>query len=78
MRQAKLSTTFCTDNRTVSCTTVTDEILKAVEAFDISAKELKDLVVYGFKRSFFSGTYLEKRNYVRRVINYYEDLERKF
>jgi adenosine deaminase len=78
MRQAKLSTTFCTDNRTVSSTTVTDEILKAVEAFDISAKELKDLVVYGFKRSFFPGTYLEKRNYVRRVINYYEDLEKNF
>lgn len=78
MRQAKLSTTFCTDNRTVSRTTVSDEIVKAIEAFDISAKELKDLIVYGFKRSFFRGTYLEKRSYVRRVIDYYEAVEKKF
>jgi adenosine deaminase len=78
MREASLSVTFCTDNRTVSSTTVTDEILKAVEAFDISPKELKDFVIYGFKRSFFPGTYLEKRNYVRKVLDYYAAIEKKF
>lgn len=78
MKKAGLSVTFCTDNRTVSNTTVTDEIMSAVEAFDISPKELKNFVAYGFKRSFFPGTYLEKRSYVRKVLDYYEKLEKQF
>ncbi len=78
MKDARLSVTFCTDNRTVSSTTVTDEIFKAVNTFDISHKELRDIVVYGFKRSFFPGSYLKKRRYVRRVLNYYDQIERKF
>lgn len=78
MKDARLSVTFCTDNRTVSSTTVTDEIFKAVNTFDISHKELRDIVVYGFKRSFFHGSYLRKRGYVRRVLNYYDEIEKKF
>lgn len=78
MRKAGLSVTLCTDNRLISSTTVTDEILKAVEAFDITTKELKDLMAYGFKRSFYPGTYLEKRNYVRRVLDAYEATEKQF
>jgi len=78
MREAGLSVTFCTDNRTVSSTTVTDEIIKAVETFGIGAKELKNLIAYGFKRSFFPGTYLEKRNYVRQVLDAFERIEKKF
>lgn len=78
MRKAKLSATFCTDNRTVSQTTVTDEILKAVQAFHITPKELKNFVIYGFKRSFFPGTYMKKREYVHQVIEYYEKIEKEF
>lgn len=78
MREAGLSVTFCTDNRLVSSTTVTDEIMKAVETFDISPKELKNLIAYGFKRSFYPGTYVEKREYVRRVLNAFEAVEKKF
>ena len=78
MRQARLSATFCTDNRTISSTSVSAEILKAVEAFDISAKELKDFVVYGFKRSFYPGSYLVKRRYVRQIIEFYEKIEKRF
>lgn len=78
MREAGLSVTFCTDNRTVSSTTVTDEIMKAVEAFDISPRELQNFVAYGFKRSFFPGTYLEKRSYVRKVLDNYEKIEKQF
>lgn len=78
MREAGLSVTFCTDNRTISSTTVSDEIMKAVETFDISPKELKDFVAYGFKRSFFPGTYLEKRSYVRKVLDHYEKTEKQF
>ena len=77
MRRAKLSATFCTDNRTVSRTTVSQEILKAVRAFDIAPRELKNFIIYGFKRSFFPGTYLKKRDYAHRVIEYYEKVERQ-
>ena len=78
MREKKLSTTICTDNRLVSRTTVTDELQKVVESFGITPKELKDIVIYGFKRSFFPKSYLIKRKYVRSIIDYYEKLEKKF
>jgi adenosine deaminase len=70
MRKRRLSTTFCTDNRLVTDTTVTREIARAVEAFSLTAREVRDMLIYGFKRSFFPGTYLEKREYVRQVIDY--------
>jgi adenosine deaminase len=70
MRRRRLSTTFCTDNRLVSKTTVTNEVRRAVEAFDLSPREVRDILIYGFKRSFYPGTYLEKRTYVRQVIDY--------
>ncbi len=70
MRRRRLSTTFCTDNRLVSHTTVSQEIARAVEAFDLTPREVKDILIYGFKRSFYPGSYLEKRDYVRGVINY--------
>jgi adenosine deaminase len=78
MRKAKLSATFCTDNRLVSQTTVSAEILKAVQAFSITPKELKNFVIYGFKRSFFPGTYLKKREYVHQIIEYYEKIEKEY
>jgi adenosine deaminase len=34
--------------------------------------------VYGFKRSFFYHPYVEKRTYVREVINYYDSVARQF
>lgn len=70
MRRRRLSCTFCTDNRLVSDTTVSHEIARAVEAFALTPGELRDFLIYGFKRSFFPGTYQEKRTYVRQVIDY--------
>jgi adenosine deaminase len=70
MRRRRLSTTFCTDNRLVSKTSVSDEIARAVEAFSLTPREVRDILIYGFKRSFYPGTYLEKRTYVRGVIDY--------
>ena len=69
MWKSRLSVTLCTDNRLVSRTTVTDEVEKAVTTFGLAPKELKNLLVYGFKRSFFPGTYAEKRDYVRTVLD---------
>lgn len=70
----RLSCSICTDNRTVSHTTVTDEVFKAVDAFELTLKELKNLMVYGFKRSFYPGTYREKRDYVRKCMEYFEKI----
>ena len=78
MLERRLSITFCTDNRLVSHTTVSEEIEKALKNFDISEEHLKDIIIYGFKRSFFPHSYKEKRDYVRSVINYYESVEARF
>jgi adenosine deaminase len=75
MLDNRLSTTFCTDNRLVSNTTVSHEIDLAVKTFDISPQRLKDIIIYGFKRSFYPGNYAEKRKYVRQAIDYYESIE---
>ena len=74
MRKRRLSTTFCTDNRLVSHTTVSTEIARAVEAFGLTDREVRDILIYGFKRSFFPGTYLEKRAYVREMIDFADRL----
>jgi adenosine deaminase len=74
MRRRKLSTTFCTDNRLVSDTSVTNEISRAIEAFDLTEREVRDILIYGFKRSFYPGTYLEKRTYVRQVIDFADNV----
>ncbi|MFP4408070.1 MAG: adenosine deaminase family protein, partial [Spirochaetaceae bacterium] len=57
---------------------VTKEIELALENFEINPKQLKNIIVYGFKRSFSYKPYPEKRKYVRQVINYYESLEKQY
>ncbi|MCH7678197.1 adenosine deaminase family protein [candidate division KSB1 bacterium] len=74
MIERELSTTICTDNRTVSKTTVTNEIKLALQNFDMNPRTLKNTIVYGFKRSFFPDRYAKKRQYVRQCIDYYEKL----
>jgi adenosine deaminase len=78
MLDKRLSVSFCTDNRLVSHTSVTHEIERAVTHVDVSPRKLKDLIIYGFKRSFFPGDYLAKRAYIRKVIDYYEKMEQEF
>ncbi len=68
----KLSISLCTDNRLVSHTTVTDEYALALEHFEFTPHLLRNIVTYGFKRSFFVGSYLEKRAYVRQCIDYFD------
>ncbi|HEV8321183.1 MAG TPA: adenosine deaminase family protein [Myxococcota bacterium] len=76
MREHRLSTTICTDNRTVSNTTVTRELDMAVQHLGMTRSDLKSIVIYGFKRSFFPGDYRVKRKYVRQVIDHYDAIER--
>ncbi len=74
MRDARCSVALCTDNRLVSRTTMTDEVEKAVGAFRLEPRALKDVLTYGFKRSFWPGSYPEKRDWVRSVVNRMEDV----
>ena len=72
MLSERLSATLCTDNRLVSHTSVSREVRLAVDAFNLDLKQLRNTIIYGFKRSFYPGSYTEKRRYVRRIIDYYD------
>jgi adenosine deaminase len=72
MVQERLSLTLCTDNRLISRTTVSREIEQFAAAFKPTPSELRNVILHGFKRSFFPGSYREKRAYVRDVIDFYD------
>lgn len=72
MLDARMSVVLCTDNRLVSHTTVTREFQLAVDHLGVGHPELRDLVIHGFKRSFYPGSYAEKRAYVRQAIDWYD------
>lgn len=78
MLERNLSISFCTDNRLVSNTTVSDEIQLALEHFPIDAARLKNIVINGFRRSFYYNPYLEKRTYLRKIAAYYEAVADRF
>lgn len=63
-----------TDNRLVSNTTMVKELRMAVDAFDLTPKKLREIVINGFKRSFFHGSYNDRRKYVRQMMNYYDSI----
>jgi adenosine deaminase len=72
MLDHELSISLCTDNRLMSHTTVTNELLQAVRRLKMTPRELRNVVLAGFKGSFFPGTYHDKRHFVRQVIDRYE------
>lgn len=67
MLRSKISTSLCTDNRTVSKTTVSAEWVKAVENFNLSFASVKEILLSGFEDSFFPGSYVEKRALIKNV-----------
>lgn len=69
---------ICTDNRLVSNTTVSKELELLARHVELSAKDFKNVIIAGFKGAFFPGTYIEKRAFVRRVINRYDKLAAKY
>lgn len=77
MLENRIATTICTDNRLVSNTTVTNEYRLAVDNFEIPYKRLKDIVAYGFKKSFYPGSYVEKRLYAKKNMEYFDMVAKK-
>lgn len=78
MLDHNLSVSICTDNRLMSNTSVTKELCLAIDHLGMTRRELRNVIIAGFKGSFFPGSYNEKRAYVRKVIDHYERLERQF
>ena len=77
LRANRISTTLCTDNRLMSNTTVTKELALAIKHLGVDRHDLKSIIIYGFKRSFYPGSYLNKRQYVRQIIDHYEAIEHR-
>jgi adenosine deaminase len=73
----RMALTICTDNRLVSNTTVTREYELLLNNFDVPMKRLKDIVAYGFKKSFFFGNYVDKRSYAKDVMQYFDKVAAK-
>jgi adenosine deaminase len=72
-----LSVTVCTDNRLVSNTTVTRELDRIVNEIPVTRRQFRNLVLAGFKGAFLPIPYVEKRSFVRSVIDRYEQLEQE-
>lgn len=73
----RMSLTICTDNRLVSDTNVSKEFQLAVDNFEIAPKHLKDLVAYGFKKSFYFGNYIDKRNWAKSMMKHFDKIALK-
>jgi adenosine deaminase len=78
MLERNLSVSICTDNRLVSDTTVCRELERAAAGAPMTPKQLRNTVIAGFKGSFFPGSYDQKRAYVRRVIDRYDELAQQY
>ncbi|KAJ3027070.1 UNVERIFIED_CONTAM: hypothetical protein HDU68_004553 [Siphonaria sp. JEL0065] len=78
MLDRKMAITICSDNMTVSHTDVYKELKLAVDAFQLTPQQVKDITMTGFKRSFMAKDYVEKRSYNRRIVYFYERMEKEY
>lgn len=68
MIERGLSVTICTDNRLVSHTTVVRELDRLTSEVPIDTRQFRNVIVAGFKGAFMPLRYVDKRQYVHRVI----------
>ena len=62
---------------TAGRTTVVAELAKAVEAFAMTAEQLREVVLAGFRHSFYPGPWAEREAYVARAAAFYDRLARE-
>lgn len=72
MLENKLVTVICTDNRLVSDTALSKEYQLMLDNIVVPAKDLRGMVANGFEKSFFPGSYPEKRDYIGLCMQYYD------
>jgi adenosine deaminase len=72
-----VSVSINTDNRMVSNTTTIIELRSAVRTFDLTPKMLREIVINGYKRSFYHGEYSVKRKYIRSIMDHYDAVAKK-
>ncbi len=77
MLENRMALTICTDNRLISDTTVSKEYRLVFDHFNVPLKQLKDIIAYGFKKSFHPGSYVEKRNYAKKCMQYFDQVAKK-
>mmetsp|Transcript_20797 Transcript_20797/g.36491 ORF Transcript_20797/g.36491 Transcript_20797/m.36491 type:complete len:503 (-) Transcript_20797:164-1672(-) len=78
MMERDISCSLCTDNRLVSNTTTSREIIRAIQTFGLTQEQLRKVVIEGFEHAFFPGTYLEKKRFLTRVNLHFSLVEDKF
>ena len=78
MIKSGLSVSICTDNRLVSNTSVTKELELLCDNINITKRELRNIVIAGFKGSFFHGPFNDKRIFVRAGIEKYNRFEQVY
>ncbi|MDR0291838.1 MAG: adenosine deaminase family protein [Elusimicrobium sp.] len=73
-----LSVTLCTDNRLVSDTNITKELKLLADNIELSAEDFRNIVIAGFKGSFFPGSYNERRKFIKSAVQRYLAMEKEF
>jgi adenosine deaminase len=71
-----LRLTICTDNRLVTDTSVTEEYWRAVQHFGLSTKDLRHLMIDGFKSTFMP--HRKRRTITVKAIEEFDRLEAEF
>ena len=74
MLKNNLDIVICTDNRTVSKTSITQELILARKGYNFKPQEFKDLVLKGFDKSFFPNSKKKKQAFVKSCENYYDQV----
>ena len=74
----KFRIALSTDNRAISRVSVTDEYERVINLFNVNERVFKNLCIGGFKAAFFPGSYLKKREYIAKIIDFYEEKMAQF
>lgn len=71
--KSEIRIALCTDNRAISRVSITDEYEDMLKLYKVDQSELKRIVIGGFKSAFYPGSYNEKRQYIYKIINFYDE-----